>query len=629
MIVRCALVTSAAALLAGCATSLSTTPVRDRTATTSALTGVSYSLPMLKYDIALKRALEGCPSSMPVPVGSGRTLQLTSGAVDVSVSAEVKEAYVRGEAYAIDYPALSAPFATSAFAFQTHPNGTLKAINATASDQTADILKEAVKFGVAVASMSTGAPALDLAALGVSGGPEKLAPPPAFADLPAYAESVTMVACKPDAALQLAAFKANAEEQKTKATTLKVATADVARHTTVAGQRRATSAHVDKLDSAIQAMDDAQRDLDKAKEAGADLLAGLSASDRTQWPEAFDAPLAGRMPFSDSGRKKLEDLLETKTVTVLRPSRFAAWLKAHPDQAEAMKAHPVFKTYFTPAGAIVDDPRTRPECTGADATPAKCLAAFSGVSAELVRVHATPACVPGAQRGFECAREGVQVQEERFSRRRSQQGRPDAPAAIVRTAGPMGRLARDDRADPGIFIRSQAEARLKLCRSASGDCPASAKAVHSGQPVSAPQLGQLRFLPFRNEMLEAAELSLVLRDDGTLDSFSYKKTRAAGAAGAAAASDAAGQIKAYEDTRRTKAADGLKAQRAEALAKLQFEIDVLNKKADLIKVQTPDTPGELDALKAELARTTTETALAEARLARLKAEAALAEEQGE
>lgn len=60
-VVVCALLTAA---LSGCVGTLQTAPYRERTELTDALPGVSYSLPKIRYEVKLKRALAECPGEV-------------------------------------------------------------------------------------------------------------------------------------------------------------------------------------------------------------------------------------------------------------------------------------------------------------------------------------------------------------------------------------------------------------------------------------------------------------------------------------------------------------------------------------------------------------------------------------
>jgi hypothetical protein len=194
-----------------------------------------------------------------------------------------------------------------------------------------------------------------------------------------------------------------------------------------------------------------------------------------------------------------------------------------------------------------------------------------------------------------------------------------------------GRHALDDEPDPGIFVRPPGEALFIVCRKAghaTAACPQDRRVVWL-DAVQAPQLGQLRFLPFSNRAFEAGQLSVALREDGTVEKFEYKRTKAAGAEASAAVGDAATQIQAFLEKREARQASALTDARKEAIAQIQFEIDALTAQKALLKLQQPETTDALAAVKEETARIEAETALLEARLAQLKAEAALAEASAE
>jgi hypothetical protein len=166
---------------------------------------------------------------------------------------------------------------------------------------------------------------------------------------------------------------------------------------------------------------------------------------------------------------------------------------------------------------------------------------------------------------------------------------------------------------------------FEICRDASGtgpDCPEDREVVRL-EPVAAPQLGQLRFLPFASRPFHSAQLSLALRTDGSVEKLEYKKTKAEGVGVAAAVRDALSQYQAYAEKRDEERKADLTAVRAEEIAQLQHQIDLLAKQKELLALKTPPTPDALEAVREETAAIEAQTALLDARLAQLKAEAAL------
>lgn len=148
-----------AALLSGCATSLSTRPVNaDQTAT---LVGIPYHLPALAYDIEVTRSLSEC---------SGAGAELVA---HFDVGAKVTPRIVAGERFVADYRALASWNKTSALKIETWPNQTLKAVNAEAVDKSPEIIQGVVTAGFNIARVAAGLPAAE------TGGatPQAVSPP--------------------------------------------------------------------------------------------------------------------------------------------------------------------------------------------------------------------------------------------------------------------------------------------------------------------------------------------------------------------------------------------------------------------------------------------------------------------
>jgi hypothetical protein len=118
--------------------------------------------------------------------------------------------------------------------------------------------------------------------------------------------------------------------------------------------------------------------------------------------------------------------------------------------------------------------------------------------------------------------------------------------------------------------------------------------LHRSDWITAPQLGQLRFIPFTNGPFQNNALSLTLAEDGTITKMQYAEKSAILAGALASASSAASAIQAYEKQRDADRAQALTAARAEAtyqrgevtyqrsevtaarteeIAAIQFEID--------------------------------------------------------
>ena len=202
--------------------------------------------------------------------------------------------------------------------------------------------------------------------------------------------------------------------------------------------------------------------------------------------------------------------------------------------------------------------------------------------------------------------------------------------------------ARDNTPDAGVFVREPAEGKLVVCQGA-GACNVEGDSLVTLDGVFAPQLGQLRFLPFRNGPFESNSLSVSLTEDGHLEKIEYKRLKASGQMAAATAADVASQINTERLRRDKEKTDAIAAARTEAAAvrseaaairteqaalhdqdaaAIQSQIDLLTKQNALKKLQTPETPDAFAAMNEEIDRNTKEAALLQSRLTRSDALAA-------
>lgn len=115
-----------------------------------ARTGISYSLPMIQYDVTLTRMLDACDP---------HTLDPT-----FVVKASANHRYIEGERFEVDPTSLSSMFKTTSLSIERYEDtNTLKAFNAGADDKTADALVAVARIGVAAAGMAFGLPTSALA----------------------------------------------------------------------------------------------------------------------------------------------------------------------------------------------------------------------------------------------------------------------------------------------------------------------------------------------------------------------------------------------------------------------------------------------------------------------------------
>ncbi len=126
--------------LAGC-TSVGTIRSEDAKplSANQAMIGVSYALPAIQYTITTSRLLDKCDTASP----------------QFAVKPEVTATYVAGERFEVDPTKLSSILKTTSLGLTTQDdNDTLKSFNAAADDKTGDVLVDAAKIGVSIASFA-------------------------------------------------------------------------------------------------------------------------------------------------------------------------------------------------------------------------------------------------------------------------------------------------------------------------------------------------------------------------------------------------------------------------------------------------------------------------------------------
>lgn len=206
---------------------------------------------------------------------------------------------------------------------------------------------------------------------------------------------------------------------------------------------------------------------------------------------------------------------------------------------------------------------------------------------------------------------------------------PAAPRYAGTGDGEMPGAAIDtSSASEGIFIRPPARGRLIACR---GQC-ANDTVFFVGEDMWIPQFGQLRLLPFRNEMFENSSLAVTLRADGSPSSIGYVQKAAQLEGVADAIEDVVVQAVAFDTLvrddraqRRAEAAAATAADRADQLAVLRQQIDVATLEAQLAAINRPAAaPSELDLARTQAELAAARATIAQAQLAERAALAALA-----
>lgn len=660
--------------LGGCSTYLSTQPDWKVTNGETALTGIPYSLPMLQHEVTLTRAISGCPQPLVItndllaPADGSldkKPFTIMRGQLAMTMKVEAKERYVPGERYLIDYESLKAPFATSALAIAVYPSGILKSINASADDQTAQVIQAGVKFGFSVAKLTAGVPTPDLlqpltqSDTGEETNQQRDALRKTSLEnlktILAALPKTRYVACNPETTIWAAKADQNTSDQEEKTKLLNSANADVTRASAVAALRNAQPKHVDALDSALAQQATFTTALADLVDTRKKIDGKLGASASFVWPRRFDSR-SQELPATSDTAEKFVEMLTIRDEPVVTSKVIADWIgevrKKDPILADEFAAHEWFSSFLRVDGTAVAEKKALKGCAddpvGGPASVAACidnrLNARIGLRLADSELGACGDNPPSSKACRALVGSVDEVDDIRTPPGNTPAHRsPPAPAPRP-SPFPPGRYARDGNPDPGVFVRSPAQGILQVCRSDGPALKANAVAPGetttdftpcSGPPVAytsklailAPQLGQLRYLPVRNGAFEASELSLALREDGAMEAFGYKKTRAALPGALGAATDAADQYRAYKEGRDTARATALKTGREQQLAALQYQIDTLNKSKELLKAQAPAPPEAVDALKdikAQTAALEADIALLKAEKSKIEAAAALA-----
>ena len=548
-------------LLGGCVGQLRTTPYRERTENVSgALRGVTYALPKLVYDTKLTRWLSECPNDI--------TAEGKPTALKFSVDIAATPRMVAGEAYTIDYERLAGFLRTSNFEIKYYENGTLKSIGAGAEDHSAEVIKDTVKTGLAIASAAAGVPPITTLPEGtdfkayfgriVGGGSD---PARRFDGVACTATAKALVTSARDLTGQLktrgdAVTNLNKQiERIERRATLKLVT----RH-----DREQLLRHFAELDEHTAIIAQLKEALGSTKEA-------LGVSEAFVWDSAWNQSGANQILVRDLDAKAQQ--------------KFALLLvkdQVLPLAGEDLQADSQRRLLFA-------------NCYGAKSDPVKCAREQLALEIRVALDSPMASCTGSA--GAECI------------------GTADSGSNLYRNA-------RDHIPDSGLFVREPAEGRLLFCRLARRPCDAAKDEANLTQ-TAIPQLGQLRYLPLKVGTFQAREMSLSLTKDGRIDTFGYKSTKSAGRTLAATAADVATQIDAAMEKRETERRDDIKYAREQETVEVQSEITRLTKELELRKAQDALAPDPLKAATDEAAALKADIAVLEAQLAKLKAEAAL------
>jgi len=669
----------------GCTTSLSTRADLTRTSDRAvAMTGLVYHLPMLQYEISVKRTLSHCPAADDGTDASiDKLLEDPNPEIGFAAVVEVKPRYVRGESYVVDYRSLTAGTKTTSFTLEPYAiTGNLKSVNVSAEDHTAGIIKDVAKValvGVSFAAAGPGAAAAAAAAVTPPAGPadvaQKNAPlTPRRNDIPdeqkenplsprlaaasdeadveelirAHLGTLVMIDCNAEARAQIVAAVKAAAALKSEQIELDRASGRVEDAAILVGIRGVGVIRKEQyalaLESALADLATKTAALDAAKAVKDDTESELSRLQTSTFPTRFD--LDDEVFHSTAAAAAYEGVLAVRRRRVVDADGLAQALAAlririGPARYDAAIAHrKSLKGYLTAEGTaktfkakdediarrireVRSSPdRARllamigthpcnpgiPELGSPEPKINACLAEKLAISAVLQSAEPVPAM---ASRDFPTLA-----------------GRTDLTAAGAGATLTPGKAApelvhaRNGGAHAGLFIRPPVRGELIVCQKSTACDAEDARLFVAGPkdpPTYVPQLGQLRFLPFKNPIFAYNEMMVQLEPDGSLSRFEYKNKKAVAAEFAATAADVASQI----DAARTKTRAEAKDDRTAKIEELQYEIDSIAKTKALKEARTVKPVDPLDTVMTETVALDAKAALANAKLARLKAEAAL------
>lgn len=603
-------------VLSGCTTSLQTRLDTPAAAVqTAPRTGVTYSLPMRRYDIAVTRLLVACNTSLTDTALDETYIFPTLAFVSTATSSSK---LIPGERYVIDYEALNYASKITEFKIEYHPGtNLLKSVNASADDQTAEIIGKTLAvagvIALSAASPATGASLL----LGTAGskltgsgnkvlfsgaGSAQLSreegllqelvaksskPTPAVSCAPGIAEKV---AKRKELSKELDRLENGSIDQEWADLWKKVAKPP--RRPLPAGATLSdlndrllallpylgmrpppaeTSADIDSLllwQAAVlakaRAIKTERTTLDK----------DLATVTKLEWPIVFsDARTDGKGGFaklSAANTEKVQKTFFVKTVDLVDPADVAAQLKIWKRDNRAMDIAllrlsfgPFLEPYFDAAGDIKTPAALPTACFGATAAVAACLDSLLQVEAEIARAP-------------------------------DPNGLPATPAPNPVAYRPSETVAAD-----GLFIRPPVMAVLKICPNADfkpvESAPASCASNIIDKPAYelVPQLGEIGLLKLKNSAFQNNGLSVAVAEDGRLLSFAYMNKRAIGAAIAATAADAATQYQAYAKAAQDKEDAARKRAREDEVYKitnLQNQIDEKKKTNELNQLNKDPAP---------------------------------------
>jgi hypothetical protein len=592
--------------VSACTTQLDTRVDGYRTAKADEFVkGLPYSLPMLQFDLQFTWTLSSCEKTGTL-ADEGTATPITIPGVGLTLAITEKKRYVPGERYTVDYDTLTARTKTTSFAFETYPNGILKSINAAADDKTDETLSAAVKLALVVYGASQGAVAVPVA----NSNPPSPSPTTPMSTGPLQTEAASSgllfkklpaVVCTEKARSDLRDLEALAGNLKTATKKVDAQRRLVEDLRMVVAQDAASVAHVEEFAAALKALSAQEGNSKSLVAQMEEITKRLRVSQRKTWPTDMKSSTDGNttVDLKERDVEAFARLLTVAESTIIDKQSYDSAGESLLGYMYGLEVKP--RSEFESANKDVLDlfldelgrPRTLDVAKGCVAGPDG-----SGANADDCIRNMTGLRLSLAPTERLCERD-----------------KADTYCMLALATDDEGehRTVGRDGAAAGVLWRRPAEAILAICNpdetapEVSKKCPI----VHASQAI-APQLGQLRLLEFRNRAFESGQLALALREDGTLERFSYSKAASAGKA-AGAALNAAEKVEAYRDERDSAPLKALQDQIALKKSLLEdIGLDQAMARADT-NAQVQMLQAEIALLMAELTRLKAERDLAAAR----------------
>ena len=518
---------------------------------------------------ALDQAIEGATYSLPrldyevtvtryLSSCPGELVEGKPSRLDFALDAKATGSYQRGESYRVDFSKIGGIARTGKFSIENHENGTLKSIGASGEDQTGQVIQDLTKTALSVWSAGSMG---EVAAVASSSPFESILPGvSAIVERPAREPDYEVV-CTPQAKAKLAEIKAAVDALKKKTDKVEAIKKLTETMSTRASLKLLTHADRVTLSEKFAELDRLEGEIRADSKELATLKKAVGTVAKIGWKTDYSKGYSGQ---SIDLTVEAEDL-----------DRLAQLFDREPASISPLQQ------------LSNSSPK---ECYGPGAAQKKCAQAMVAIKTAFATDE--PVMMRCAE-GSRCF------------------------ATASRADGV--RKAHDRVSDPGIFVRDPVIARLLLCFARDGACTLDSDKAGL-EPQFTPQLGQLRFIPFKVRPFEGRSFALQMSKEGRVTKLEYSTDKAMLATFAASAANVASQVEAALEKREERRRKDEDYRHKRSIQDEQDEIDRLNRQIALKEATTKLTPDPLEAVKTETAELQAMKALAEARAARMEAE---------